>query len=236
MLTKRGGVYVPSKYVRKTPLKKKTAARVPRSKNVAGWNPGTSRSLAMVDPELKYNDTILSSQYNCVLPSSTILLVNGLAVGDDDTNRDGRRVYNDHVEVRGDFYYSSAVSAHAVDQVRGILVYDKQPNGAAPAVTDILAGTGNPDCPYNMNNSGRFDILWDKCWGLPYVPAATTAMVKFPILKEIIPVKRSTQYSGTGSTIANIATGSLYLIWIGSQASGGNNTVVDLSVRIYFRG
>jgi len=141
----------------------------------------------------------------------------------------------DRISIQGDMYYADKTLAHNYDVVRMLLIYDMQANGAAPAVTDILLNA-NPDSFFNVNNLARFRILLDKRWALPQVGANSTNPVNFPKIRINKTLKLGTQYSGTGNTIASIATGSLYLLLLGSQASGSNNTVMELSVRTWFHG
>lgn len=196
------------------------------------WDPRTQQSDWVTNQKIL--DPVVSTSYN-VTTSASIILLNGIAAGDDSDQRDGRRVTLDSVSIRGDLFYAVTTSAHPADMVRMMLVYDKQANGAAPAITDILINA-NADSHYNQNNMGRFEVLWDQVWTLPQVPASTTSSVLFPKIKATKRVGRATQYSGTGNTVASIASGALYLVWVGSQASGANNTVAELSVRTMFHG
>jgi len=197
------------------------------------WDPASSRSLFSANQKIA--DPITSTAYEATTTGSVILL-NGIASGDDYNQRDGRRVILDSISIKGDMFYSSATAAHNVDIVRMMLIYDKQTNGAAPAIADVLVNA-NADSHYNVNNLGRFDVLIDKTWSLPQVPAATASAVTFPKIKLGRSIKRGTQYSGTGSSVASIASGGLYLILIGSQAfSGTNNSIIELSVRLFFHG
>lgn len=211
---------------------KRRRYRRPRSRVGGTWAPDRQRASYIVDQ--KISDAIASTSFN-VTTTGDFELLNGLASGSDYNQRVGRRIEMDYLELKGDFFYASTTLAHPADMIRFLIVYDKQPNGAAPAVTDVLNGA-NADAFDNINNLGRFEILKDIVWTLPQVPASTTSPVYFPRIKWKVPIKRSTQYSGTGATIASIASGSLYLLMMGSQASGSNNTVFEGSARLFFHG
>lgn len=195
------------------------------------WDPTTASTLASAHQKIL--DPIADTSLN-VVNSAAVQLLNGITAGDDYNNRDGRRVIMDTLHLRGDFFYAGATAAHPADHVRVLVVYDKQPNGTAAIQGDLFT-TASGDTFINPNNLGRFEILWDKAWTLPQVPVNTTSPVYFPQINQMIRIKRGVQYSGTSSTIASIASGALYLVTIGSQSSGVNNTVLSISARLTFR-
>lgn len=196
------------------------------------WDPYTSTSIWQANQKIHDG---LQDQTIGVVTVASINLLNGIAAGDDYNQRDGRRVIMDMLHLRADFFYAATASAHPADHVRVLVVYDKQPNGVLLVQSDLFVGASG-DSFYNPNNLGRLDILYDQDWTLPQVSAAGTAPVLFPKINRKIMIKRGVQYSGTTSAISSISSGALYLVTLGSQVSGANNTVLSASSRLTFHG
>jgi hypothetical protein len=160
------------------------------------------------------------------LATAGIFLVNGVIIGNDFNNRVGR-------EIKMKSLYMRLSAANLVDQestLRIMLVYDKQPNGVGPAITDILT-SADVNAPNNLNNRERFIVITDK------VRTCSTAAQRSFWIKKYKPLNTSTQYSGSGATIASIATGAMYLILIPQVTSTGApsaNYSVGYQVRVRF--
>ena len=98
-----------------------------------------------------------------------VLIRNRIAIGDDDIQREGDVIQVRGVSMRGEIVLpgdasGAAGNLQASDSVRVVLVYDRRPDGAFPAVTDVL---NNADIVSHYNhdntrNGGRFRILYDK--------------------------------------------------------------------------
>ena len=99
-----------------------------------------------------------SASYACDTTGS-VTLVNGMAQGSDFTNRIGRKYTNVAVQLEG--YLGPQDSNVGTTKCRIMLIYDAQPNGALPAITDVLtASTSNAFM--NLNNRDRFKVLCDE--------------------------------------------------------------------------
>lgn len=86
-------------------------------------------------------------------------LLNALQQGATAVTREGRKVDLKSLYVR----YSVALSATSTggSPVRILIVYDKQTNGATPAITDVLLAN-DFHSPNNLNNADRFITLVDE--------------------------------------------------------------------------
>ena len=95
-----------------------------------------------IDVQTIYNAWNVSRSY--------IVLLNGVATGTDYNTRIGREV-----TMKSYYHRLFITDATNIQQVRCMLVYDKQPVGALPAITDILQ--------YNDANSPNnpFDRDWE---------------------------------------------------------------------------
>lgn len=124
--------------------------------------------------------------------------------------------------------------------VRMLVVYDRQPNGAYPNLSNILANINeagtvsafDPDGDLNVNNMERFTVLMDEWHIVPAVDnnlhVVNTALVG-PTNVECFQVDRyiklrglEQKYSANSSpmVIANQTTGALYILSCGSIAAG----------------
>lgn len=168
-------------------------------------------------------------------------------LGTDYTARIGRKTLIKSVYIRGRVTHEATNAQQVVasvqpQHVRMILFVDKQPNGAAPAVTDVL-NTAEPASQLNLNNRDRFMILKDKNWwlGSYYLNntnGTSAAMCDrggyvFKVFKKC---GIETIFNGTnGGTIADINSGALFMFWIGSTAAGANSDAnAQLSTRVRF--
>lgn len=116
--------------------------------------------------EKKYFDTTktstLSSSTGTIFNPSLNLIPQGVT----ESERVGRKVVVKSLHLKGTVTLPSTTSAtDASDSIRIIIYQDKQCNGAAAGVTDILE-SGAFVSFRNLTESGRFNILMDECWDL----------------------------------------------------------------------
>jgi len=90
-----------------------------------------------------------------------------------------------------------------------MVVLDKQANGAPPAVTDILLADAMQS-PMNLSNSNRFKILAEGYFTEASTNGDYTSEGVEVYKKLNIPVQFN---NGTAGTIADIATGSVYVLF-----------------------
>ena len=111
--------------------------------------------------EKKVVDTA-SASYACDTTGSVTLL-NSMAQGSDFTNRIGRKYTNVAVQLEG--FLGPQDNSIGTTKCRVMLIYDSQPNGALPAIADVLtASTSNAFM--NLNNRDRFKVLCDENYTL----------------------------------------------------------------------
>jgi hypothetical protein len=93
-------------------------------------------------------------------------------------------------------------------------VYDRQTNGALPAITDVFTTT-DPIALPNPTNTSRFDILWQKTVQTAQsaaggVDTGFNAAAPFDVY---FPFRgRKAQYLGTTNAITDIDSGSFFMI------------------------
>jgi len=174
--------------------------------------------------ELKYVD---SAKLTLAADASagTITCLNLIAVGDDNTTRDGRQVCIKSVQVRGIIRPEDTDTTSSYCRV--MLVWDNAVNsGGLPSITSILTALDGTAFPL-IDNTARFTVLSDQAFAMNGTGEAagwgSDSTQKVDIYKKIDQV---TQFSGTTAAIGSIQNGALYLITLGTNTSGTAATVV----------
>ena len=158
-------------------------------------------------------------------------LVNGCIQGADRNNRVGREITMRSIQVTG---LSAVTSATGLDQThRVLLVYDSQPNGTALTVAQVLDTTGINVTLAQKNRDGirRFTILLDRLMRLNSNAEPGGAEAWRYYRRCNLPVRFN---SGNAGTVADIETGSLYLISLGSLAAGATAGTFVGTIRVLF--
>lgn len=186
------------------------------------------RNPSPISPEKKAYD-INGTTYQINTTGSVTALCTP-QLGTDLANRVGRRIKLTSVYIRGDVgleaaYTSAAVQVHA-QQARFILFMDYQPNGIIASATDLLTQATSWG-QLNLNNRERFKVLKDKTFVFDnYEKSAATdanwgrTIYNFKCFKKLD--EDCVFNSNNLGTIGDIQTGALYMLWIGSLASGAN--------------
>lgn len=170
-------------------------------------------------------------------------------LGSDMTNRVGRKTTVKSLYVRGFLQVEASQSTwtsplnSVPQQARLIIAIDMQPNGAAPAISDVLKESTKTQSQLNINNRDRFKILSDKTYvlgGAIYNTTATQAVAsQNDQIKQIKIFKKlnlETIFNGTnGGTVADINSGSLFMLTLGNIGAGsGVDADFFLSTRVRF--
>lgn len=227
--TKKRGTTSAYKPVRATTSKPYIQTQV--SHLPAAWQP--------TGAEIKAIDIAQATQLFRVPGTGTnIDLLNGIQSGAGFFSRIGSRVELKNLHIRGMIL---TVSSCATELCRMLIVYDRQPVGSLPNINDILQSraqdgttTNTGSSEVNLDNRDRFIIVRDMQW---YMPAQTfTAGVvtnaAFPGFgKNTFEVNEFIKLKGLGThfkssnnptTIADIASGALYVAFV---SSGGDSDV-----------
>jgi len=194
----------------------KTVRRSNKKARVAGM-----RSFNAVVP--RYEKKFLDSPVYIVSATAGSIQAdfNGLAQGSAAGQRVGNRVnltnFNLHAECAAGTKIRNEASTHRI-----ILFIDKQCNGAAPAVTDILQ-TASVYSFRNMYTLDRFVILKDKLFTLnanaPGSSATTLQLENSRVIKMSWKGNLPIFYSGIGSGVGNISSNNVGLLYICDTAN-----------------
>lgn len=235
-----------------TLMKKSQAfrAKVVSAVRKQGLPSRANNMLGMVSrsPELHAIDIpFFSTGFRTIATPPPLFLLNGVQTGAGFFNRVGSRIELINIHVRGII----DIQATTITQYcRMLVVYDRQPNGVAPLVGDILqardqagAVTGNAFVEINLDQRQRYLILRDKEY---YIPAVTnTAGVltngpNFPsegpelCVNEFIKMKGLlTQFksSSNPTTVTDINSGAVYMFFL---AAVDNTARFQGGVRVRF--
>ncbi len=177
------------------------------------------------------------------MQNGTINCISGVAQGDGDSQRIGRKLTLISIHIRMRISIAQLESAaNPLSDLFGrvCLVWDTQSNNAVPTATDVMDGSQTDDTLAfrNLTDSKRFRVLWDKSWVLHRRQVNEGAINLFAsgsestnIIKYNRKFKKPIQVicSGTGNTIADISDNSLHIIGV------ANNTESLLSYQIRLR-
>lgn len=201
------------------------AAAAARAVVVAGAPNYAQRGLVLSAGEFKSVD--VTDVADAVIASSVTLL-NGIARGDEINQRIGREITMRSIQ----FQYTARVTpTTGVDQEqRVLLVYDRQTNASALTAAQVLNAV-NTLSPRNLENRKRFKILYDRTFTLNASGEAGSFVTRRFYRRLRHPV---TFNSGAAGTVADIVTGSVYLVAIGSQVAGPTAGFVSFSSRIRY--
>ncbi len=239
----------------RTPLKSTRAMAARSSTSARSRRVAFSRSripastLRTLSTEIKSLDIPRASY--ALNTTGSVTPLNLIRAGSSFFNRIGRRIELRSIHMKGTI--NQIRTTNSWDYVRVMIVYDRQTNGALPAIADILqstdqAGTNTTTSfsDINLNNRDRFQVLRDLRICLPSF-TLTAGQVTNPgfvdpvsqtfNIKEFKKIKSEiTQYKTDSSPadISDIATGGLFLVTLGFQAAGSEGFDADLEFRLRY--
>lgn len=166
--------------------------------------------------------------------TGTVTLMNGVAQGTDFDDRIGRKYTNVTAQLQGSIQPLDTTTGPT--HCRVMVIYDKQPNGALPAITDVLtASTSNAFM--NLNNRDRFVVLCDHNVTIGGVSnTATQSFAQSPSVFTVNwykAIKLETICDGITGGVGDINSGTIFLLTIGDQAPGQGGSFVG-ALRIRF--
>lgn len=163
-------------------------------------------------PELKTIDTVVANSritFNSAVSVSNLLNVTAQGVGAQ--QRLGRKFRMKSLFIRwnGDLAPTTTGSA----SLRMLVVYDKEPEGAAPPIASVLVAD-NIGSVMNLDNQARFSVLCDEV-----IQCVGTQGPQSWNVKRYIKLNHQTVTSDTNNnSIVDIQTGSIYaFFWQSGQ-------------------
>lgn len=223
--------YYKTKPIRTQP-KKATKPVLSRSNAMQIYVPSRNipqRRIQKAPQEVNYVD--LGSIAYPLDTTGSITLISQIAQGATVNQRIGKRAYYKSLLIRG---IVVAGSTGTVADGAYLIVYDKRPNGALPAITDILTAV-SPHAFMNDNNTGRFEIIRRKDFNILGNSVTPTTGQESCNVDEYIKLNKrpiTFESAGTGA-IGDIDSGALYLVTVGNLSAG--TTAPTLTARFRTR-
>jgi len=189
-------------------------------------------------PELKAFDTAVNFLFDNTgeVPATGQLSL--VQTGDAFNNRDGAVIQVKSLQLRGEAVYAPAAAVNAATTVYLYIVQDRQANGAAAAITDVLTSNDMRLALGNVPNQYRFKIL--KRIVLPLVASAgvTTAYNKVVVpvdeyLKFVTPIEM--RYTASAGAITDVASNNIFLL-AGADAETDDLVSFTGTARLRFTG
>lgn len=187
-------------------------------------------------PEIKAVDNNNLATGDAIGQTAIITPLNLIQVGSGFYQRVGRKIEMKSLTIKGISATLRTVVNESIGRI--LVIYDRQTNGALPAIADILQGTdqtgANVTSAYsgiNLNYRDRFLILKDEKFYLPSLTDTAGVITnlglhdntqQFPMFKCHLKLKNlETMFRADTSpaVIGDIATGGLYLVVMGSLTS-----------------
>lgn len=169
--------------------------------------------------------------------TGTIALIATVPQGTTVNSRVGKKVMWKSLQARG---YAQNNTTAIYNDCAFLVVYDKRPTGALPAITDIL-NTASSVSFNNDNNSGRFQIL--KRWDGELI-GPVTGVIATQQLTERSAIstdffldlhKKQGVFKGLGTgAIADIEEGALYFVTVGQVVAGTAAALAQMAFRVRF--
>jgi len=174
-----------------------------------------------------------------------IALLNGVVTGTDYFQRIGHKFINTSIHFTGHILPNATLAAS--DTLGYAIVYDRQSNGSPPSWGDVFEGTDSAGTltstsltHFNLQNSDRFHVIAHQTKQMPSltVTAGVTSALgyvnpmqdtKIEIYKKI---QLPTKCDGDTAAIADIVSGSIYLITKGTAATSGWSILYTNRIRI----
>lgn len=183
-----------------------------------------SRVLNTIRPELKQFYVTGEGYTSATKDVLNIIPLSAIAVGDDKSSRDGRKINPVGLSCRG--YFAPDTTAAQV-AIRRIIYIDWAYNGVLPTITDLLV-TNNTRAGKNYDNVDRFEILKDDYF--PCLNNLNTENGTYSKFHEelYIPLRRRYNYrnkwcSYIGTLSTDMANGNIFYAWITSEVVTANN-------------
>lgn len=184
----------------------------------------------LVNVEHKYKDTSISALavFNA---GWGIDALNLIAEGDDMTDRNGRSIKATDLDLRMQIELNTGL-ANCI--IRVMLIRDNANAGAAPTMTDIIAGAAGSDQIVNQfrnvltGATHRYDILMDKRIAIDAAKSSQASLVKHFKLDSHI------RYIGTTAALTSNGNGSLYLAYISTGGVAADGVLLTHNTRLKF--
>jgi len=166
--------------------------------------------------------------------TGVVTLLNAVDQGVALDERGGTRLGMHQLQVRGIFEASTSTPWQALTWM---IVYDRDPLGSLPALTDIVDSPGSIVSFQKLDNRDRFSILHKSFLTMEagVSASATSDSIRHVDMSINLGNLQTSFASGvTSGAIANMKHGALYFVCVGENATAAYNPSVTLGFRLTF--
>lgn len=204
------------------------------SRQNASGNLNKRRRGVTIQPEMKFNDVTFAT---AATTTPTVVSLTNFAAGDTALLRDGNKIATKSLNFRMQVANEALTQSNTV---RCVVVVDKQPNGAAPtysgSVVTSVFDAATVVAQRQVSTASRFHILKDDTFVVNQ-EGSTGGALSQAFWQCYLKIAEKYQLctfgdSAAGEPISN----ALYLMYIGSTASGATDTTVTGTARLRFFG
>lgn len=173
-----------------------------------------------IKAEIRINDINTAAAGVTTAPSLTLL--NGVAQGDADAQREGDQIYMKYLILKG---YIQPGDPNG-NLLRLVIIYDTQTNGAAPSFADLFQTLGDVAALRFWFSQKRYKFIFDKTYAVDaYKPISINIRKK---------LNKFTYFGNNASGgVANMIKGSLYLYTI-SDSGAVPNPTIEWNSRVFY--
>lgn len=210
---------------------------------------------AVIRGDAEKKEVLTSVSVTLNATQTSVQLINGCAQGTTGITRVGLEITHGYIEVSLGII-NSVLATNLTGPYNGdwgfwALVLDRQPNGALPSFgaifDDSVGGQPGNDFRITTTNQDRFKILKREEWSVGCGSATPTSSTTLSVTgappyhcKEYLDLSKlkgpdaKVNFSGSGSSIASIDSGSVYFVIAGCTSDADNTTPVVGQVKYRF--
>jgi len=172
------------------------------------------------------------ADYEADLSTNTVTLIATIAPGASVNQRIGKKIQYKGLQIRG-HVRAKGTTTHTDATL--LIVYDRDPGAAPPAVSDILTAHSS-NAFLNDANSDRFRVVRRMDFALSGNVTTPQTGNEIHQVEEYVDLKGlRAQYKAVGTgAIGDIAEGALWSVVVGNTANGTANSIVAVGFRTRF--
>lgn len=225
--------------------------RAPRQRR--GVIPGLLRQTAIEKKVCFFGTNATGGATLAFNSTGSVIALNLIQVGSSMFNRIGRKIEMRSLRLTGSIDTLTVTRATvSPDLGKIMIVYDRQTNGALPAITDIVQDTDQtgvnqtgPRSGINMNNRERFVKIVDIIMTLPQATATAGVLTnvypndlsnphRFDVFRQLRGLTTHYGADSNPAVIGDIRTGGLYIVAFAQQGAGTELYSSNWSVRLKY--
>jgi hypothetical protein len=172
-----------------------------------------------------------------VTSTASVINLSNIAQGNDYNNRSGDSILGQAIEFRAKV---SGNTATARNNIRIMVVVDRENHGADPVIGDVLQGGSSPFLqPMLATSANRFEVLYDEYIVITNAPGLASSGTSSDYVTDTIILRplirkwnKHIKYTSSAGADASNWENALYLMMISADVTNGPN--VQYTFRLHF--